>query len=266
MAKTKRIPVALTVAGSDSGGGAGIQADLKTFVSLGVHGTSAVTCLTAQNPVRVVSIEACTPGMLRRQLQAVFDELPPAAAKTGMLYSSALIRVVADFFGRERTVLVVDPVMVATSGARLLEPSAIRLLKEELFPRATVLTPNVQEAEVLVGGRIRSVSDLRKAALEIHQQFGCAALVKGGHLRGLKEAVDVFHDAAGESLLRAPFITGVATHGTGCTLSSAITAYLALGEPLRSAVVLAKNYITQAVANSWRVSRHSVLDWFSRRR
>jgi hydroxymethylpyrimidine/phosphomethylpyrimidine kinase len=130
-----------------------------------------------------------------------------------------------------------------------------------LFPRATVLTPNVQEAEVLVGGPIRSVSDLQDAALKIHRQFGCAALVKGGHLLGLKDAVDVFRDDAGESLLSAAFITGVATHGTGCTFSSAITAYLALGEPLRSAVVLAKDYITQAVANSRRVGTHSVLGW-----
>src|SRR5712671_6303168 len=177
MAKLKTMPIALTIAGSDSGGGAGIQADLKTFDRLEVHGTSAITCITAQNPAGVLGIQPCSVKILRKQLEAVFGELPPAAAKTGMLYSSALIRVVAAFFQSQSTPLVVDPVMVSTSGVRLLQAAAVDRLKAELFPRATVLTPNLHEAETLIGERIRTVQDLREAAATIQRQFGCATLV-----------------------------------------------------------------------------------------
>ena len=266
MSKRKRLPVALTIAGSDSGGGAGIQADLKTFASLGVHGTSAITCLTAQNPKGVTGIQAATPKMLRQQIEAVFAELPPAVCKTGMLYSAELIRVVVDFFKRgERPPLVVDPVMVATSGAWLLKRSAIKIVRDELLPLAALVTPNVPEAELLLGQRIASPEDLRRAAQGIHTQFGCAALVKGGHLKRAKEAVDIFYDGENELLLSAPFIRGVSTHGTGCTYSAAIAGYMALGCDLPGAVGLAKKFVTQAIAHAARAEGHWILNSFGRK-
>ena len=264
MPHRERIPVALTIAGSDSGGGAGLQADLKTFAALGVHGTSAITCLTAQNPHGVRGIQAARPDIVRQQIEAVFAELPPAAVKTGMLFSTAIIRAVRQALGRHRVPLVVDPVMVATSGARLLHGSAVRALVGELFPRATLVTPNLDEAEMLVGARLESVEDLRRAAREIQRRYACAALVKGGHLRGGREAADVFFDGRNELLLTAPFVRGVATHGTGCTYSAAIVGYLALGCGLAQAVTLAKTHVTQAIAQSVRVARHTTLNPFWR--
>jgi hydroxymethylpyrimidine/phosphomethylpyrimidine kinase len=282
----KKLPIALTIAGSDSGGGAGIQADLKTFAALGVHGTSAITCITAQNPKRVLGIEPCSPKIVRLQIEAVFDELPPAAIKTGMLYSVEIIRTVAKIFKSHRrdelhesqnprlskqfgdscnsslriVPLVVDPVMVATSGAMLLKPSALRALQRKLLPLATLTTPNLDEAEILTGRKLKSPEDLRAAAREIHQRFGCAALVKGGHLRGGHEAIDVLFDGANEWLLSAPFVRGVSTHGTGCTYSAAITAYLALGCKLPEAVRRAKIFITKAIAQSQHLGEHSTLN------
>ena len=264
----KTLPVALTIAGSDSGGGAGIQADLKTFVALGVHGTSAIACLTAQNPRRVLGVEPCSPKMLRLQIEAVFEELPPVAAKTGMLFSATNIRVVADFFrnrpaGIGNPKLVVDPVMVSTSGARLLQPAAEKILCAKLLPLATLVTPNLDEAEILAGQKIRSPEDLRCAARTIHARHGCAVLVKGGHLRDSTEAIDVFFDGETELLLAAPFVKGVSTHGTGCTYSAAICAALALGHDLPHAVEIGKNFITAAIAGSHRIGKHFALGSFS---
>ena len=259
MQRLKQIPCALTIAGSDSGGGAGIQADLKVFTALGVHGTSAITCLTAQNPKRVLGIEACSAPMVRRQLEAVFEELHPAAVKTGMLYSAAIIRAVARFLKAHRAPLVVDPVMVSTSGARLLKPAASKTLCDELLPLALLVTPNLDEAEILTGEKLRSVEALRSAARQLQQRFGCAALVKGGHLRGLREAVDIFYDGRQELLLSAPFVKGISTHGTGCTYSAAIAGYLARGDSLPLAVRRGKEYITQAIARSRRIGEHNVL-------
>ncbi|MEI6779543.1 MAG: bifunctional hydroxymethylpyrimidine kinase/phosphomethylpyrimidine kinase [Verrucomicrobiota bacterium] len=263
MSKRQQLRVALTIAGSDSGGGAGIQADLKTFAALGVHGTSAITCLTAQNPEGVRGIQACRVEIVRTQIEAVFDAFRPAAVKSGMLYSAPIIRVVAEFFRRHRGVpLVVDPVMVSTSGAQLLKPAAVHALCAEMLPLAALVTPNLDEAEILVGGKLNSVADLRAAARELHRRFGCAALVKGGHLRGLKEAVDIFYDGRQELLLSAPFIRGVNTHGTGCTYSAAIAGHLARGCSLARAVQEAKEYITQAIAQSRTAAGHSVLNCF----
>ena len=265
MRKRTQIPIALTIAGSDSGGGAGIQADLKTFASLGVHGTSAITCLTAQNPRAVRGVHPCPPGMVRKQIEAVFDELRPVAVKTGMLYSAEIIRVVAEYFDtRARPPLVVDPVMVATSGARLLTAAALARLKDQLLPRAMHVTPNLPEAELLVGQSLGSVEAMRKAARLIHGRHGCAALVKGGHLRGLKQAVDIFFDGETELLLAAPFIRGVHPHGTGCTYSAAITGFLAHEYPLPKAVALAKQYITNAIANGQLARAHFVLNSFAK--
>lgn len=266
MPKLKSIPVALTVAGSDSGGGAGIQADLKTFAALGVHGTTAITCITAQNPKRVLAIEACRPEIVRRQMEAVFQELRPRAVKTGMLYSTEIIRVVVEFFKKKRDVsLVVDPVMISTSGSHLLKPSAVALLKNRLLPLATLVTPNLDEAEVLTGRKLQSPENLRWAAKKIHEEFGCAALIKGGHLRHAREAIDIFFDGKNELLLTAPFVKGVHTHGTGCTYSAATTGFLALGHDLPDAVARAKEYISQAIAQSCAIGKHSALNCFWRR-
>jgi len=261
MLQRAQIPIALTIAGSDSGGGAGIQIDLKTFASLGAHGVSAVTCLTAQNPKRVLGVQPASPKLVRLQLEAIFAELPPIAVKTGMLYSAAIIREVAGFLARQpRRPLVIDPVMVATSGARLLKLDAVRALLARLLPLAALVTPNLDEAQLLAGSPLASIEDLRHAARVIHQRFGCAVLVKGGHLRGLKEAVDIFYDGREELLLSAPFIRGMRTHGTGCAYSAAVTGYLALGLPLSQAVEQSKEYISQAIAQSHLVARHSVLN------
>jgi hydroxymethylpyrimidine/phosphomethylpyrimidine kinase len=257
----RRFPIALSIAGSDSGGGAGIQADLKAFATLGVHGTSAITCLTAQNPRGVSGIQAATPDMVRRQIEAVFAELPPVAVKTGMLFNTAIIRVVVErFSGKGSPPLVVDPVMVATSGARLLKPSAIRALLGELLPLAALVTPNLDEAEILLGHPVRTLDSLRAAAQEIHQRFGCAALVKGGHLATDDQAVDFFNDGRTELMLTSPRVRGVSTHGTGCTYSAAVTAYLALEQALPEAVARAKQFIATSIAESVRVGEHWTLN------
>jgi hydroxymethylpyrimidine/phosphomethylpyrimidine kinase len=255
-----RIPVALTLAGSDSGGGAGIQADLKTFNALKVHGATVVTCLTAQNPRQVLGIYPCTPSFVRLQLDALLQELKPQAAKTGMLYSAGIIREVCAFWKDHPDIpLVVDPVMISTSGSRLLKPSAETLMQDRLLPLAALVTPNLDEAEFLLRSRIRTEEDLAASAREIYRRWGCPALVKGGHLRKNSEAVDVFYDGQVENRLRAPFVKGVSTHGTGCTYSAAIAAQLALGTPLRRAVALAKDYVTQAIRDSVRIGGHYAL-------
>ena len=260
-----KFPIARTIAGSDSGGGAGIQADLKTFAALGVHGTSAVTCITAQNPCGVTGIQPIRADMVRRQIDALFAELRPKAVKTGMLFSTDIIRAVAEFFERSKhPPLVVDPVMVATSGAVLLKPSAIRALKERLLPLTALVTPNLDEAQLLIGRQLRTLEDLLDAALEIHERFGCAALVKGGHLKLGADAVDVLFDGKKFTILKAKRVQGVSTHGTGCTYSAAITALLAQGENLSDAVKSAKQLITRAIAQSQKAARHSVLNPFAR--
>ncbi len=260
MRRCLTLPIALTIAGSDSGGGAGIQADLKTFAALGVHGTSAITCITAQNPKRVTGIQPIRAGMVLRQIEAVFAELRPDAVKTGMLFSEAIIRTVADFFARgKRPLLVVDPVMVATSGAVLLKSSAIGAMKARLLPLAALVTPNLDEAEILVGRKLRSLPDVRDAARAIHERFGCCALVKGGHLRIGAYAVDFFFDGRDLVELKARRVCGVSTHGTGCTYSAAIAGLLAKGQRLPRAVALAKRHITWAIQHSYRVAAHTVL-------
>jgi hydroxymethylpyrimidine/phosphomethylpyrimidine kinase len=264
MSRTMKLPVALTIAGSDSGGGAGLQADLKTFAALGVHGASAVACLTAQNPRRVLGVEPCSPEMLRRQIEAVFEELKPAAVKTGMLFSAENLRVVARYFQNRKSKirhlkLVVDPVMVSTSGARLLQPGAVKILRKKLLPLATLVTPNLAEAEIFSGKKISSIEAMRGVARIIHSRFGCAVLVKGGHLKNSREAVDIFFDGETELLLSAPFVSNVRTHGTGCTYSAAVCAALALGHDLPHAVALGKNFITAAIRNSYRIGKHFAL-------
>ena len=257
----KRLPIALTIAGSDSGGGAGIQADLKTFAALRTHGTSALTCMTAQTPAGVVAVHPSPAGFVRSQLETLTAHLPPAAAKTGMLFNARIVHAVADWAERNRAIpLVVDPVMIATSGARLLRPDAMRAVRERLLPLATVLTPNLDEAAALLGRPLSSLEDLRLAARAIHGTWGVPVLVKGGHLRKLARATDVFWDGRTEKLLSAPFVRGVSTHGTGCTYSAAIAAHLALGRALPAAVAAAKRFITASIAGSVAVAGHTALD------
>jgi len=256
------LPIALTLAGSDSGGGAGIQADLKAFEGIGAHGTSVVTCVTAQNPKRFIGLQACEPALVLQQLSAVFEELPPKAVKTGMLYSHDIIRVVSSFLSsrKQKAPLVVDPVAVATSGGRLLQEGAAEVLQQELLPLATLVTPNLAEAEALTGSTVQEPEGMRRAARFIWNNFGCAALVKGGHLNKASEAVDIFYDGQEELLLTAPFIKGLLLHGTGCTYSAAIAAFLAFGAELPEAVCRAKDFITRAIAQSVRAAGHSVLN------
>lgn len=220
-----------------------------------------ITCLTAQNPSGVSAIQAARPGLVRRQLEAVTGALAPSAAKTGMLFSAAIIREVADFFagwGKRCPPLVVDPVMVATSGARLLQDSAVRLLRDRLLPLAQLVTPNLDEARILADRELLDLDDLRWAARAIRDRYGCPVLVKGGHLPG-PMAVDVYWDGVREILLRARRIRGLSSHGTGCTYSAAIAASLALGQPAPDAVRAAKRYITRALRRTRRVGRHTVL-------
>jgi hydroxymethylpyrimidine/phosphomethylpyrimidine kinase len=263
MPGVKKLPIALTIAGSDSGGGAGIQADLKTFAALGVHGTSVTACLTAQNPKTVLGVRVIGPGFVRLQLQAVFAELEPQAVKTGMLFSADIIGEVRKFFEAlpKRPPLVMDPVMVSTSGKSLLHPTAVEALKG--FGMATVITPNVDEASALLGGMaISTPEELRVAARKLHEIFGCAVLAKGGHLSAGKEVIDFFFDGKTELMLSVPRVLGVETHGTGCTYAAAITAHLARGMKLEKAVVAAKEYTSKAIANSRRIGKgHQALGW-----
>jgi hydroxymethylpyrimidine/phosphomethylpyrimidine kinase len=246
--KTPKIPVALTIAGSDSGGEAGLQADLRTFTLLKVHGTCAITCVTAQNRNTVARLQPCSPRMVRAQLEAVAAAFPLSAAKTGMLFSAAIVREVAAFFQQARSVpLVVDPVIISTSGRRLLQTAGVAMLQRALLPLAALVTPNIAETEILTGKKIATPEEMRAAARIIRERFGCAALVKGGHLPGTQEAVDFLCSVEGEWMFSAPRAKVKGLHGTGCTYSAAITAWLAHGRPLAQAVKLAKDHITRAI-------------------
>lgn len=256
-----RRPVTLSIAGSDSGGGAGIQADLKTFTALDVFGTTALTCITAQNPDQVTGIQALSPEFIVLQIKTVTDAFPVAAAKTGMLYSADIIRAMASAEVQQRLpILVVDPVMVATSGDRLLQPDAIDVMSRELLPLARIITPNLHEAEILCGHGISSEQELRQAAREIGEQFDVACVVKGGHLGG-DEVVDVLFDEGQEQVFRGPRIEAVETHGCGCTFSAALTAYLARGELLSVAVAKAKDFVTGALEHAVATGRHRPLSF-----
>lgn len=257
-----QVPVALTIAGSDSGGGAGIQADLMTFAALGVFGTSTITCVTAQNPAAVTGIQPIDPEMVDRQVKAVCEGFPVAAAKTGMLYSSQIIKVVAaDDVRQGIPILVVDPVMVAESGGRLLKADAIDTLCAELLPQARVITPNLPEAEILCGHAIASLDALRAAAREIGDRFDVACVVKGGHLPD-DEVVDVLYDEGEEQLFKSARVNVEQSHGAGCVFSAAITAYLAKGFLLKDAVEKAKEFVRQALLNAQTAGHHHPLGFF----
>lgn len=238
---------ALTIAGSDSCGGAGIQADIKTMISNGVYAMSAITALTAQNTMGVTSIMNTTPEFLGAQLDCIFTDIYPDAVKIGMVSDAKLIKMIAtklreyDAFN-----IVVDPVMVATSGAKLIDEDAIDVLKSELFPLATVLTPNIPEAEVLSGMSITSAKDMVAASKLISEDYDVSVLIKGGHQ--INDANDLLYSAGVETWFKGKRINNPNTHGTGCTLSSAIASNLAKGYDLVSSVELAKKYISGALA------------------
>jgi hydroxymethylpyrimidine/phosphomethylpyrimidine kinase len=248
------VKVALTIAGSDSGGGAGIQADLRTFAAHGLHGACAITAVTAQNTVAVVDWVALEPRMVVAQIDAVASDIPVAAVKTGMLATRAIVEAVAEALARLRLPhLVVDPVMVAKSGDRLLDASAESAYGDRLLSLAEVVTPNLAEAEALVGRRVRSLPEMAEAARALYARGPRAVVVKGGHLEG--DPVDVFFDGLRIEELRAPRIPTRNTHGTGCTFSAAIAARLALGHERLEAVRGAKVYLTEALRGAYPLGR-----------
>ncbi|MGN0686781.1 MAG: bifunctional hydroxymethylpyrimidine kinase/phosphomethylpyrimidine kinase [Oscillospiraceae bacterium] len=238
---------ALTIAGSDSSGGAGIQADIKTMTANGVYAMSAVTALTAQNTLGVTAISAVSPDFLQKQLDAVFTDIFPDAVKVGMTATAELIGVIAERLSFYKAVnVVVDPVMVATSGARLISEDAVAALTEKLLPAAAVVTPNIPEAEILSGMHISNAEDMLAAARCISEGFGCAVLLKGGH--SVNDANDLLYADGGYRWYNGERIDNPNTHGTGCTLSSAIAAGLAKGYDMAEAVRLAKEYISGALS------------------
>lgn len=242
------IPVALTIAGSDSGGGAGVQADLRTFAFHQVHGTSALTCVTAQNTLGVNRIDALPPEAVAAQMEAVVTDIGVQAAKTGMLLNQAIIATVAEqveALGLPN--LVVDPVMVSRTGAQLIDDAAIATLRTALIPKATILTPNRYEAQILTGMVIQTLEDMQIAAQRIHQQGARAVLVKGGGMAGDWRGVDVWFDGQQLEILKTTVVDTPNTHGTGCTLSAAIAANLALGYDPLAATRAAKEYVTMAL-------------------
>jgi hydroxymethylpyrimidine/phosphomethylpyrimidine kinase len=242
------MPVALTIAGSDPSGGAGIQADLKTFHQFGVYGMSVITLLTVQNTQRVDAVEVMPPDLVRRQLEAVLEDIPPQAAKTGALGSSGVIEVVAACAARFEFPLVVDPVMISKHGAPLMDPEARDTLARHLLPRAFLVTPNLHEAAALAGFAVADPGDMERAARAIAALGPEAVLVKGGHLPG--EAVDVLYYQGAIRHFTAPRVESRGTHGTGCTYSAAVAAGLAKGCDLGAAVEIAKSFITRAIESS----------------
>lgn len=251
------VPVALTIAGSDNSAGAGAQADLKTFTALGVFGLTAITCVVAEVPGKVSAIAPVPAEIVAEQIRLSFSSYPVGAIKTGMLHSRTIIEAVCAALENaladrvQKPALVIDPVMIATSGTPLLEPDGIAAYRNRLFPLATLVTPNLDEASVLVGRKISTEKEMRVASRELCERFGTAFLVKGGHLAG--EAVDLLQTPEGDGAeFSAPRVTGVVTHGTGCTVSAAITAGLASGLPLIQAVAHAKEFVSHAIASHFR--------------
>jgi hydroxymethylpyrimidine/phosphomethylpyrimidine kinase len=242
------VNVAMTIAGSDSGGGAGIQADLKTFQELGVFGTSAITAITVQNTHGVTAIQAMEPSIISAQIKAVTEDFTVKAIKTGMLFSAEVIHAVADSIRDSGIPLVVDPVMIAKGGAALLHDEAVEAMKSILLPLATVITPNIPEAEVLTGLTIKTDKDIDKAAEHILALGAKAVVIKGGHRQDAAFAEDVFVSKVGTKFsVRSSWVNTKDTHGTGCTYAAALTAFLANGEKLEDAVVSAKHFIHAAI-------------------
>jgi hydroxymethylpyrimidine/phosphomethylpyrimidine kinase len=249
-------PVALTIAGSDSSAGAGIQADLKTFSALGVYGLTAVTCVVAETPGKVSRLKPLSAKIVREQIEVLFESFPIAAVKTGLLRSSEIISAVARALGdlarKKEIPLVVDPVMVATSGDPLLRSAALERYGQDLFPLATLITPNLDEAETLLGTKIKDRHAMEKAVRALAKKYGVSMLLKGGHLSGSK-AIDLLFHRGKVTEFSAPFVRDkIATHGTGCTYSAAITAGLASGLSLEASIERAKKFVTVAIQKHYR--------------
>jgi len=250
-----KIPSALTIAGSDSGGGAGIEADLKTFAALGVHGMAAITSITAQNTYEVRAIYDLPPEMVAAQIEAVADDIGVDAAKTGMLSNSEIIKAVASTVKKYGFPLVVDPVMIAKSGASLLRPEAVETLVKYIIPLAAVVTPNRMEAEKLSGIKIKTIEDAKRAAKHIAEELGAkAVIVKGGHILDV-ESIDVLYYNGVFKEFRAQRIRNGCTHGTGCSFSAAIAAEIAKGKPIEEAVRVAKEFITLAIKYGLKIGK-----------
>ncbi len=260
-ARRKNPPVVLSIAGSDNSCGAGLQADLKTITSLGGYGQTAVTCVVAEVPGRVSSIQAMRVPIVLDQVRLSLEAFPVAAIKTGMLHSAPVIEGVAAMLAKHaRSIpLVVDPVMVASSGDPLLRPNAITAYKQHLFPRAALVTPNLDELSVLCGRRVESVAEMRDAGARLVAEYGVPFLVKGGHLR-TREAIDLLVTPSGITTFSAPFLKNAETHGTGCTLSAAVATGLARGLPLEDAVAEAKGFLTEALRRAIRWPLATALD------
>jgi hydroxymethylpyrimidine/phosphomethylpyrimidine kinase len=258
-------PVALTIAGSDSSAGAGVQADLKTFSSLGVYGLTAVTCVVAEIPGKISRIAPVSAELVHEQIAVLCRNFPIAAAKTGLLYTAETVETVVHALtdvsanSARRFPLVIDPVITATSGDRLLEASAIELYESKLFPLATLITPNVDEAGKLLGKKIDDRQSMEKAARALAGKYRVSVLLKGGHLAG-SSAIDLLFADGKITEFAAPFVRGVATHGTGCTFSAAITAGLASGLSLEKAIGRAKKFVTASIAQHFRWTSSSGKD------
>ena len=259
----KVLPAALTVAGSDSGGGAGIQADMLTFAAYRVHACSAISAITAQNPEEVAAVRPSSAKMLEAQLKCVFEYYAPKAAKTGMLATAQCVRAAARFFGENRQIrLVVDPVMISTSGAKLLSDDAAKCLSQLLIPLAEVFTPNLDEASVLLGGIKIDSRNIAACAVRLAQKYGTAVLLKGGHLSS-NELVDILAKPCGSTVcFRSKRIGGVNTHGSGCTLSAAIAANMALGKSLPQCCAAAKKFMHRALKKPVALSRDLFINRF----
>ena len=266
MAKKPEMAVVLTVAGSDSGGGAGIQADLKTFSALGVFGTTAITCVTSQNPKSVTGIQTIDPELVSKQIRTVKDAFELKAIKTGMLFSPGIISTVgATLSELQLKNIIVDPVMIASSGAKLLKEEAIDTLKKHLLPICALVTPNLAEAGILLNQEVDSLESMHIAARELFDTFGCPALVKGGHLPKARQALDVFYDGKEIYEFKKRYIQNVNSHGSGCTYASAIAAYLAKGKPMLKAIELAKHFVQEAFENAFVLGDARYLNQFWRR-
>ena len=243
--------IALTIAGSDSGGGAGVQADLRTFAFHKVHGASAITCITAQNTTGVTAVAGISPDLVKAQLSAVFEDMSVNAVKTGMLLNRGIIEAVAEFLrDRDKISLVVDPVMVSRAGVQLIDDEAVDSLKKKLLPQATIVTPNLYEAQILSDRKIESLEDMKQAAITIRELSGSVVLIKGGGMADREYSVDVWFDGGSWEILSEKRIDTKNTHGTGCTLAAAIAANLALDKDLLTAVKEAKQYVTEALHHS----------------
>ncbi len=260
MSLLKPPPVVLTIAGSDNSCGAGAQADLKTITALGGYAQTAITCVVAEVPGRVEAIQPMKPAIVAAQIRLSLEAFPVAAAKTGMLFSRGIIQAVAEALAAVPTLpLVVDPVMVASSGDPLLEPTARAAYAKRLFPRASLVTPNLDELRILSGLPCRNLDEMEEAGKDLVERHGCAFLLKGGHL-GTRLATDILVTATGSERFSAPFRRGFATHGTGCTYAAAIATGLAHGMSLSGAVGRAKRYVTAAIGAGLRWGKTASLD------